>query len=132
MRVDELRATTAVNLEAERKLAQFSDEITALARTLKSKDQHIQESAVKIELMERRIEAAKKQQEAIADLEGELGKARRQERAYEEAMEQIQRDLDALEQDNAKLKAAASHPERQGELGLFCANGRGWLKRPFL
>lgn len=105
----------AVNLEAERKVAQLGDELQGLARTLKSKDQHIQESTVKIELMERRMEAARKQADTIGNLEGELAKARRQERAYEEAMEQLQADLDALEQDNAKLKAAASHPERQGE-----------------
>jgi dynactin 1 len=85
-----------------------------LMRTLKTKDQNIQETAVKIELMERRIEAAKKQADAIATLETELSKARKQERAYEEAMEQLQADLDSLEQDNAKLKAMNSNPERQG------------------
>lgn len=86
-----------------------------LIRTLKAKDQHIQESGVKIELMERRMEGVKKQGEMIADLEAELQKARKQERAYEEAMEQLQSDLDALEQDNKRLKAAASTVERQGE-----------------
>lgn len=70
---------------------------------------------MKIELMERRMEAVKKQADAITDLENELSKARKQERAYEEAMEQLQADLDALEQDNAKLKTLASNPERQGE-----------------
>lgn len=117
-RVDEIKAAAAVNLEAERKVAQLGDELQALARTLKAKDQHIQEATVKIELMERRMEMVKKQADAIVDLEGELGKARRQERAYEEAMEQLQADLDTLEQENAKLKAAASHPERQGQHNL--------------
>ena len=104
-----------MNVEAERKLAQLNDEMQALVRTLKVKDQHIQESSVKIELMERRMEGVKKQGEMIADLEAELQKARKQERAYEEAIEQLQSDLDALEQDNKKLKAAASTVERQGE-----------------
>jgi dynactin 1 len=85
-----------------------------LMQTLKTKDQNIQETAVKIELMERWIEAAKKQADAIATLETELSKARKQEHAYEEAMEQLQADLDSLEQDNAKLKAMNSNPERQG------------------
>ncbi|OSD01208.1 dynactin [Trametes coccinea BRFM310] len=112
-RIDEIKAATAINVEAERKVAQLNDEIQALARTLKIKDQTIQELNVKVELMERRIEAAKKQADAITDLENELSKARKQERAYEEAMEQLQADLDALEQDNAKLKALANNPERQ-------------------
>ena len=66
-----------------------------------------------VELMERRMETVKKQADTITELENELAKARKQERAYEEAMEQLQADLDALEQDNAKLKTLAAHPERQ-------------------
>jgi dynactin 1 len=77
-------------------------------------DQTIQESGVKIELMERRMEAVKKQADTITDLESELSKARKQERAYEEAMEQLQSEIDSLEQDNARLKVAAPGPERQG------------------
>lgn len=117
-RIPEIKSATAVNVEAERKLAQLNDEMQALVRTLKAKDQHIQESSVKIELMERRMEGVKKQGEMIADLEAELQKARKQERAYEEAMEQLQSDLDALEQDNKKLKAAASSVERQASTGV--------------
>ncbi|CDO76476.1 hypothetical protein BN946_scf184615.g2 [Trametes cinnabarina] len=112
-RIDEIKAATAINVEAERKVAQLNDEIQALARTIKLKEQAIQEMNVKVELMERRMEAAKKQADTITDLENELSKARKQERAYEEAMEQLQADLDALEQDNAKLKALANNPERQ-------------------
>lgn len=114
MRIAEIKASLAVNVEAERKVAQLNDEMQGLARSLKTKDQSIQESAVKIELMERRMEAAKKQADAILDLEAELSKARRQERAYEEAMEQLQADLDTLEQDNAKLKTLTAGQERQG------------------
>jgi len=43
-----------------------------------------------------------------------MGKARKQERLYQEAIDQLQRDLDAPEQDNIKLKALANNPERQG------------------
>jgi dynactin 1 len=93
----------------------------SLVRTLRAKDQSIQETAVKIELMERRLEASKKQADTISELESELAKARKQESAYEEAMEQLQSDLDVLEKDNAKLKAAAvAHPERQGEVSHAC------------
>ena len=71
---------------------------------------------MKIELMERRMEAVKKQADTIADLETELQKARKQEKAYEDAMEQLQADLDAFEQENTKLKQAASTTEKQGVL----------------
>ncbi|KZT27488.1 hypothetical protein NEOLEDRAFT_1060271 [Neolentinus lepideus HHB14362 ss-1] len=113
VRVKEIKANTAVNIEAERKVAQLSDEIQGLYRSLKSKDQSIQEAGVKIELMERRMETVKKHADTIAELESELAKARKQERAYEEAMEQLQADLDALEQDNAKLKTMTVGPQRE-------------------
>ena len=113
VRIDDIKAATAINVEAERKVAQLNDEMQALARTLKTKDQTIQESTVRIELMERRMETVKKQADSIGDLEGELSKARKQERAYEEAMEQLQADLDTLEQENAKLKTQATNPERR-------------------
>ena len=60
------------------------------------------------------METVKKQADTIHGLESELSKARKQERAYEEAMEQLQTDLDVLEQENAKLKAAGVGHERQG------------------
>ncbi|KNZ76316.1 Dynactin, 150 kDa isoform [Termitomyces sp. J132] len=113
-RVAEIKASLAVNVEAERKVAQLNDEMQGLFRTLKTRDQSIQETSVKIELMERRLEAARRQTDTIANLENEITKAKRQERAYEEAMEQLQADLDALEQDNAKLKTLAAGQERQG------------------
>ncbi|KAG7100040.1 hypothetical protein E1B28_001826 [Marasmius oreades] len=112
-RVQEVKASLAVNLEAERKVAQLNDEIQGLVRSLKTKDQNIQELGVKIELQDRRMEGAKKQGDTIVDLEAELAKVRKQEKAYEDAMEQLQADLDALEQDNAKLKAVSAAQERQ-------------------
>lgn len=63
--------------------------------------------------MERRLDAVKKQAEAIAELESEIAKAKKQEKSYEEAIEQLQSDLDALEQDNVKLKAMTAGTERQ-------------------
>jgi cell shape-determining protein MreC len=65
--------------------------------------------------MERRMEASKKQADALADLEDQLSKARKQEKAYEEAMEQLQADLDTLEQENGRLKQSLNTPDRQGK-----------------
>ena len=94
-----------------------------LARNIRAKDQAIQESTVKIELMERRMEAAKKQAETIEHLEGELAKIKKQERAYEEAIEQLQTDLDAAEQENAKLKTTLAGQEKQGMVLVYLSNG---------
>ena len=113
VRIDDIKASLAVNVEAERKVAQLNEEIQELARGIRSRDQTVQESSVKIELMERRLDAVKKQAETIANLEAEIAKARKQEKSYEEAIEQLQSDLDALEQDNSKLKQLTAGMERQ-------------------
>ncbi|KAH8119806.1 dynactin [Phellopilus nigrolimitatus] len=116
-RVEEIKATLAVNVEAERKVTQLNEEIQGLARGIRSRDQTIQESSVRIELMERRLDTVKKQADAISSLETEITKARKQERSYEEAIEQLQSDLDVLEQDNAKLKQLTAGLERQPSVG---------------
>ncbi|QRW00779.1 Dynein associated protein [Ceratobasidium sp. AG-Ba] len=112
VRIAEVKALSAVNVDAERTVNKLNEEIKDLIRGIKTRDQTIQETSVKIELMERRMETVKKQADAIVDLEGDLAKARRQEKVYEEAMEQLQNDLDELEQENAKLKQASAVPDR--------------------
>ncbi|KAI0271447.1 dynein associated protein-domain-containing protein [Gloeopeniophorella convolvens] len=113
VRVDEVRAALAVNVEAERKVAQLNEEMQGLVRTLKFKDQGIQESGVKIELMERRMEAVKKQAEHVNDLEARLAKVQKQGEYYEEAMEQLQSEFDTLAKENNKLKAASTTTEKE-------------------
>lgn len=129
VRIDEIKASLAINVEAERKVAQLNEEIQGLARGSKSKDQTIQEATVRIELMERRLDAVKKQAETIAELETEISKARKQEKSYEEAIEQLQSDLDVLEQDNAKLKTMTAGLERQRELSSISHTFR-WSTLP--
>ena len=113
-RVEEVRSALAINVEAERKVAQLNEEIQGLARGIRTKDQTIQEANVKIELMERRMDTVKKQAETISNLEAEIAKARKAERSYEEAIEQLQTDLDTREQENSKLKQLTAGMEKQG------------------
>ncbi|KAF8167287.1 dynactin [Crassisporium funariophilum] len=112
-RIQEIKAALAVNVEAERKVAQLNDEIQALARNVKTKDQTVQESAVKIELMERRLEAIKKQADTIAELEKDLAAAKKQEKASSDTLLQLHSELDNVYQENAKLKASTAGQERQ-------------------
>ena len=118
-RIAEVRAALAVNIEAERKVASLNDEMQGLVRTLRVKGQNIQEATVKNELMERRMETVKKQADTIVGLETEINKGKEQERAYEEAIEQLQVDIDAIEQENARLKSLSAGQERQRMLILF-------------
>ncbi|VDC06717.1 unnamed protein product [Peniophora sp. CBMAI 1063] len=132
-RVAEIKANLAVNVEAERRAAQLSEELTAMARTLKARDVTLQEERVRTELMERRMEGVKRQQDAFQQVEAELAQARKQERSYEDALEQLQADLDAMEQENARLKAAvpsgnekpAQAQQQEATMGIGMGMGYG-------
>ncbi|BGP35932.1 hypothetical protein JCM10296v2_007784 [Rhodotorula toruloides] len=113
-RVAELQSTAAINVDAERKVVKLTEDMRDIARDLRSKEQEYQESLVKIELMEKRLEGVKKQAETMTQLEAELAKSRKQERTYEEANEVLQRDLDKMEQELDKLKQSAAVTEKQG------------------
>ena len=64
----------------------------------------MQESGVKVETLERRLDGTRKQADTILELENAVAKAKKQEKAYEEAIEQLQREQDALEVEYAKSK----------------------------
>ncbi|KAF8610746.1 hypothetical protein BDV93DRAFT_517841 [Ceratobasidium sp. AG-I] len=121
VRIAEVKALSAVNVDAERTVNKLNEEIKDLIRSIKTRDQNIQETSVKIELMERRMETVKKQADAIVDLEGDLAKARKQEKAYEEAIEHMQSEVIELEQENLKLKQMTAAPDRNAP-GIQPAN----------
>ncbi|GAA5932529.1 hypothetical protein JCM1841_000239 [Sporobolomyces salmonicolor] len=121
-RVAELHSNAAINVDAARKVVQLNEEMRDLVREMRTKEQVHQESAVKIELMEKRMETVKKQADALAQLEAELAKSRKQERTYEEANEVLQRDLDTMEQELAKLRQTAAAAEKQTGTAQSAAN----------
>ncbi|BGP58574.1 hypothetical protein JCM8202_002336 [Rhodotorula sphaerocarpa] len=109
-RVAELHARAAVDVGAEKDVARLTDELRVVTQDLRVKDQECQEGLVKIELMEKRLEAVKKQAEVMAQLEADLAKSRKQERTYEEANEVLQRDLDSMERELHQLKQSVPGP----------------------
>ena len=106
-RVDKIKSALSVNVEAERKVAQPNDEIQALARNVKIKDQTI-------ELMECCLEVIKRQSEMILDLENKLAFAKKDVKKFCDDMEMLQIELE-LEQKNAKSMTMATGQENQGE-----------------
>ncbi|KAJ7650592.1 dynactin [Roridomyces roridus] len=112
-RIDEVKASVAVNLEAERRVTQLNDELQGLVRTLKQKEQHLQEATVKNDLMERKMETVKRQADSIAEKDVIITDGKRRQRELEEALEQVQGDLDVSEQERLKLKTLVGNEQRQ-------------------
>jgi len=123
LRVDAIKSATALNVEAEHKVIKLNEEMQELVRTIKAREQTIQETAVKIQVLERRMEAHRKQAETVADMEEQLKNEKKQVKMYEEAMETLQAEMEALHQDNAKLKQSLANPERQG---MYACQRRAW------
>lgn len=115
-RASDMKAEVVVSHDMERKLQQHSDEIVKLIKDIKMKDQALQESNVKVEWLEKRMTVAKKQTEQIATLEESLAKSQAQEHMYAEAIENLQAEFDALEQEHSKLKATAAQSEMKWQM----------------
>ncbi|KAI9322335.1 hypothetical protein BX666DRAFT_604794 [Dichotomocladium elegans] len=115
-RASDMKAEVVVSHDMERKLQQHTEEILKLIKDIKLKDQALQESNVKVELLEKRMVVVKKQAEQIATLEEQLTKSQSQERVYAEAIENLQADFDALDQEHTKLKTAAAQSEMKWQM----------------
>ncbi|KAI9323317.1 dynein associated protein-domain-containing protein [Dichotomocladium elegans] len=107
-RASDMKAEVMVNHDLERKLQQHTEEIFKLIKDVKMKDQALQEASIKVDLLERRMDAAKKEAEQIMTLEENLEKARAQTQMYSEAMENLQAEYEGLEQENLELKKLVS------------------------
>lgn len=121
-RASDIKAEVVINHELEHKLQQHNDEIIKLIKDVRMKDQSLQESEVKISILEKRMEVAKKEMEQIKSLEDDLEKSINQEQMYEEALENLQMEYDQLEIENNQLKKEASKREEKRQSILRKAN----------
>ena len=120
-RVAVLADTMSMNDDAQRRAAELTDELKAVLKDLRSKvrpklsdfrsfsvyamqEQAVQESSVKIQLMEKRVEAVKRQAESLAELEAELSTHRKQEQAYTDTIDSLNKEIETLEQERTEAK----------------------------
>ncbi|KAK0539912.1 hypothetical protein OC842_000728 [Tilletia horrida] len=136
-RVQQIQADMTHNADAERHISSQSEEIVHLRRTIKQREQYLQEHAVKIERLQIHLNRSKEQVDQMSDLRKQLDEARKQAKDYQEANDQLQSDLDRAEQEKTTLvqqqqqqqQAAAAQASAQkaaqqnGELGADGAGG---------
>ncbi|WVQ80521.1 hypothetical protein IAT38_002626 [Cryptococcus sp. DSM 104549] len=103
-RVAAIKEAASHNADTEKQVVKLSEELKDMLREIKIRDQNLQESGVKVETLERRLEASRKQADVIIELENDVAKAKKQEKVYEDAIEQLQAEQDALEAENARLR----------------------------
>ncbi|KAI9202529.1 dynein associated protein-domain-containing protein [Polychytrium aggregatum] len=102
-RAEFIRKEYSLNTDLEKKIESLNGEVITLLKDIHIKDQNIQESNIRIEFLEKRMEQSQKTAETIAALEEELSIAKTQEDAYEELIEALHGDIEHLEMEHRKL-----------------------------
>ena len=118
-----IRETAAQASANDATLRRLSHELKDSILEIKVRDQSLQESTVKVETLERRLEESRKQAGVIIELGTEIVKVKQQEKVYTEAIGLLQREQETLEAENAKLRKGQGAGGRQG---LPFLNGDGF------
>ncbi|OZJ05690.1 hypothetical protein BZG36_01418 [Bifiguratus adelaidae] len=110
-RAKELKARAIINQDLDRKLQTQADEILVLIKDVKIKDQLLQESSVKIELLEKRMVQVKKQADQIAALEASLSEAKGEAEMYDKELSKLQQEYNQLQRQHVELQTEAARQQ---------------------
>eukprot|EP00158_Paraphelidium_tribonemae_P009616 Partr_v1_DN28910_c0_g1_i1_m25417 putative DyNactin len=98
--------------EAELKLSTMTDEIQALKQQISTKEENYNQSHMKVQILEKRIEALREQSSVVDHYEVEIKKLKEQETFYMDAIETMQVDIDKLRTE-LQVKSRAPSPNQQ-------------------
>jgi dynactin 1 len=113
-RAQELKSTKVISVDAEEEMRRLRDDIHERATQIKLRDKVIEESAVKIELLESRMRDAMKKGDCINELEKSLEQSRIQEKDLAEAIDAQVREIQALESELDRWKKIANDKQILG------------------
>ena len=114
LRSQELRSSKTVSVDAEAEIHRLKDDNHERARLIAMRDQTLEESSVKIELLESRMRDATKKNERITELEKKIEDAKKRETELSESIETQNKDLATLEADREKWKKVAEDTKALG------------------
>ncbi|KAJ2355231.1 hypothetical protein GGF43_002807 [Coemansia sp. RSA 2618] len=120
-RAQQFKASLVQNADVERRTREMEEEIVSVRRELKLRDQALREGGVRAEMLEKRAESMRRQAEQAAELRRELEGARVKERTYEEALESLQAEVDALEGECRRLRQAEDAARQAAQAGRGAA-----------
>ena len=107
IRSHELKSSKAVPVDAEEELRRLREDNHERATLIAIRDQTLEESAVKIELLESRMRDATKKNERINELERRIEEAKQREALLNETIESHSKELTRLEADGETWKKIA-------------------------
>jgi len=104
LRVEQIRAEAAHNVDSERQVVKLTEDARDLYRQIKVRDGTLQESNIKIERLSKQLERSKEESTEISSVRNNLLEAQKQAKAYQEAHEALQSELESNEKNLDKLK----------------------------
>lgn len=117
-RSEEIKLLAAQNPELERQVAKLSEDARDLLRQVKARDQALQESSIKIERLQKQLDKSKAQVDQHSDIRTTLNETQKQAKAYQEANDALQSEIEGLQKENDLLKAkVAVAPVEVGVVG---------------
>jgi chromosome segregation ATPase len=119
-RARDIKATKQIDNDLDRKFHLAQSEIKDLILQLKLKEKSLEESNVKIKLLDSRMGNVKKQTDRISTLEKQIAEAKARETQFEEAIENLNGDLRNAEMEVGKWRKAA----KEGKVGVPAQNDR--------
>ena len=123
-RAEDIKAQAAQNPELERQVAKLSEDARDLLRQVKARDQALQEGSIKIERLQKQLEKSKAQVDQHSDVRATLTETQRQAKAYQDANDALQSEIEALQKENDQLKAKiAAAPADALASGALAGNG---------
>jgi dynactin 1 len=114
LRSQELRSSKTVSVDAQEEIRRLKDDNHERARLIAMRDQTLEESSVKIELLESRMRDATKKNERITKLEKRIEDAKKREAELSESIETQNEELTTLEADREKWKKVAEDAKALG------------------
>ncbi|KAK6581982.1 hypothetical protein PZA11_005679 [Diplocarpon coronariae] len=114
LRSQELKSFKTVHVDAEEEIRRLKDDNHERARLIAIKDQTLEETSVKIELLESRMRDAAKKNEKINELEKRISDAKKRETELVESIESQTKELTTIEADRDNWKKVAEDTKALG------------------
>ncbi|PWN28076.1 hypothetical protein BDZ90DRAFT_231838 [Jaminaea rosea] len=92
----------------ESQMAKLGEDLRDLYQQIKARDAALAEGQIKMERLHRQVAKSKGEGDALEEVKAGLGEARREAKAYQDANESLQAELEALEKANEELKSKAA------------------------
>ncbi len=125
IRAKELKSSATISPDTDEEIRRLHDSIRERATQLAVRDKTLEESSVKIELLESRMRDTSRKNDRIAELERGVEAGKKREKDLAEAIEAQVRELQAADADREKWKKVANDKTTIGtaEPGTADKNG---------